>query len=89
MKVYLVAANGYQRYGIKLYIIGIFDNEDDALKAKQTLMDSHRQMNHPDKSDIYENDISIKEVELNTFYDFTKSEDCNYINDHFIGGYIE
>lgn len=89
MKLYLVSANGYRRYGNKFYVIGIFDNEDDALKAKETLRDSHRNMNYPDKSDIPEDDVKITEVELNKFYDFIESEDCNYINDHFIGGYVE
>lgn len=35
MKVYVVTSNGYKsEYGVRIYLVGVFDNEQDAKEAK-------------------------------------------------------
>lgn len=78
-KVYVVIEEGYHLgYGSNLYLIGVFDNKEDAEKIKNNAIDPE---NYPRR---------IIEINKNTEFPLSRGyfED-EYENDYPLGGYVE
>ncbi|MBP5597963.1 MAG: hypothetical protein J6Y02_21525 [Pseudobutyrivibrio sp.] len=78
-KIYVVIEEGYHSgYGSNPYLIGVFDNKEDAEKIENNAIDPE---NYP---------RSIIEIDKNTEFPLnpTRFED-EYENDYPLGGYVE
>ena len=87
MKLYVLVADGYTGdYGSENYLVGVYDNREDAELNLAKVEKLHGD---------YPVEASILEVELNTTYPLTKEEsmyptlDLGFGNDLYIGGYVE
>lgn len=77
--VYVVTSDGYfEPYGTEKYLLGVFDNKEDAIKCKESSRDTF---------------AKIFEVELNKSYPLIYAPEYEgqerYENDFYIGGYVE
>ena len=80
MKLYVVTADGWTLgYGSELYLVGVFDTEEQAVEA----LDKAR------KAGAY---CKIKEINLNEEHPMKKGErkwELDLSNDIYLGGYCE
>lgn len=81
-KVYVVIEDGYHDdYGSYPYLIGVFDNKEDAEKIENNAIDPE---NYP---------RSIIEIDKNTEFPLKHGnyifDECQYCNDYPLGGYAE
>ena len=81
MKLYVLVADGWTHdYGSENYLVGVYDNKSDAETVEQQIKDLDRDIG-----------TDIIEIDLNTTHPLTKDDSfmSDYINDLYIGGYVE
>lgn len=93
MNMYLVTFNGYNSYGIKEYLIGLFDSEEKAKAAEEEAKRQIAEINAEDVS-FYGRQISILEIPLNKKFTISKNMfrgnvDEGYKTDVLLASYEE
>lgn len=79
--LYIVSFNGcLAGYGVEIYILGIYDDPDKAIEAKETF---------DRKYESYDLIADIDEVVLNQEYDVTIRKGDTAFTSICLGGYLE
>lgn len=98
-KLYLLTCNGYvEGYGSEIYVIGVFTTEEQAKSAQDEAVSQMKaKLEELNKDDNYyeeeieycEDRFRITAIRKNEAYPLEWEEYNGFVNDNFIGGYVE
>lgn len=98
-KLYLLTCSGYiEGYGSEIYVVGVFTTEEQAksaqdeavLQMKAKLEELTKHDNYYDEEIEYcEDRFRITAIRKNEAYPLEWEEYNGFVNDNFIGGYVE
>lgn len=96
-KLYILTCDGYtEDYGSEIYVVGVFTTEEQAKNARDKaisqMKDKLKEVHpHSDEEEIEDCEyrFSIMPVVKNKAYPLEWEEYNGFVNDNFIGGYIE
>lgn len=96
--LYLVTCSGYiEGYGAEIYVVGVFTTEEQAKNAQDEAVSQMKaKLEELNKDDYYDEELEycddrfrITAIRKNEAYPLEWEEYNGFVNDNFIGGYVE
>lgn len=97
-KLYLLTCSGYiEGYGTEIYVVGVFTTEERAKSAQDEAVSQMKaKFEELNKGDYYNEEIKycedrfrITAIRKNEAYPLEWEEYNGFVNDKYLGGYVE
>lgn len=87
-KKYLVTVDGYWRYGVELYFVGLFNTKEEAENAIENVLTHARSIDEL-KDRVSENNFKITEIDEGWWHFLHAIDDYTVGTDIYLDGYQE